>query len=92
MTTFRPLAQALADLAAGNGTIVLNAITPPPFECSVNSSNDLKENGLEAEITIVCNDGADVPADIHSAQEHFEMMSNLSEFGNIWAEIRVQCA
>ena len=92
ISTFRPLAQSLADLAAGNGTIVLKAMTPPPFDCSVDSSKDLEENMFEAHIAICCNDGVNIPADVHSAQEHFEMMSNLSEFGNMMASNRVQCA
>ena len=92
ITTFPPLAQNLADLAAGNGTGVLKTMTPPPFECSVDSSKDLEENDIEAEIAIVCNDGPDVPADVYSAQKHFEMLSNMSEFGNILAAIRVKCA
>jgi hypothetical protein len=85
------LAQGLADLAAGNGTIVLEVMTPPPFECSVDSSKDLEENNLEAHIAIMCNDGADTPADLRSVQKFFEMMSNISEFGNIWAANRVRC-
>ena len=87
--TFSRLAQGLADIAAGNGTIVLQMMTPPPFECS-GDSEDL--NNIEALTTILCNDGADIPADLHSAQKHFEMMSNMSEFGNIMASLRVQCA
>ena len=90
--TFRRLAQSLADLAAGNGTIVLKAMTSPPFECSGDSSKDLEGNPLEAQIAILCNDGANIPADLHSAQKHFEMMSNRSEFGNAWASVRVRCA
>ena len=35
---YRRLAQGLADLAAGNGAIVLRAMTPSPFECSGDSS------------------------------------------------------
>ena len=90
---YRRLAQGLADLAAGNGTIILKTMTPPPFECSRDSSKDLEQNNLEAQIAIMCNDGADIPADLHSAQKHFEMMSNMSEFGNIWASVtRGRCA
>ena len=89
--TYRSLAQGLADLAAGNGTIILKAMTPPPFECSGDSSKGLEQNIIEAQAAIVCNDGADIPADLHSAQKHFEMMSNASEFGNIWAFGRVRC-
>ena len=88
---FRRLAQGLADLAAGNGTIVLKAVIPAPFECSRDPSKGLEQNLLEALTAIFCNDGANVPADLHSAQKHFEMMSNASEFGNIWAFTRVRC-
>ena len=90
--TYYLLAQGLADLAAGNGTFIFKAMNPSPFECSKDSSKDLERNAREAEMAIVCNDGVDIPADLHSAQKHFEMMSNLSEFGNIWAPIRVRCA
>ena len=90
--TFRRLAQGLADLAAGNGTIVLQWMTPsPPFECSGDSSKDLEQNALEAQMAVLCNDGVDIPGDLHSAQKHFEMMSNMSEFGNAWASVRVRC-
>ena len=90
--TYRRLAQGLADLAAGNGTIVLKAMALVPFECSKDSSKGLEQNNIEAQMAILCNDGANIPADLHSAQKHFEMMSNASEFGNIWAFIRVRCA
>jgi hypothetical protein len=88
--TFRPLAQLLAELAAGDGTMAL--MTPPPFECSEDSSKGLERNSLEAQDAIICNDGVNIPADLQSAQKHFEMMSKVSEFGNIWASIRIRCA
>ena len=89
--TYPLLAQALADLAAGNGTIVLNATTPASFECSRDPSKGLGKNDIEAMMAFTCNDGANIPPDLHSAQKHFEMMSNTSEFGNIWAIARVLC-
>ena len=90
--TYGHLSQALADLVTGNGTIVLKGMTSSPFECSRDSSMGLERNNLEAKIAIACNDGVDIPADLHSTQKHFEMMSNMSEFGNLWASHRVQCA
>ena len=45
----RGLVQGLADLAAGNGTIVLKTMTPSPFECSGDSSKDLERNDTELE-------------------------------------------
>ena len=92
IAAYRRLAQGLADLAAGNGTIILKAMTPPPFECSQDSSKDLNQNYIEAQIAIMCNDGANIPTDLHSAQKHFKMMSNMSEFGNLMASIKVRCA
>ena len=90
---YRLLAQGLADLAAGNGTIILKAMTPSPFECSGDdSTKDLEKNHLEAQIAILCNDVVNIPADLQSAQKHFEMMSNVSEFGNLMATVRVRCA
>ena len=88
---YRLLAQGLADLAAGDGTIVLKAMNLPAFECSGDPSEGMEQNNVEAQAAILCNDGADVPADLHSAQKHYEMMSNASEFGNLWAYIRVRC-
>ena len=90
--TFRLLAQGLADLASGNGTIVLKAMTASPLECSGDSSKELEQNNVEALVAILCNDGANIPADLQSAQKHFEMMSNMSEFGNLWAPYGVLCA
>jgi len=79
------LAQSLAELAAGNGT-VFDRLTPSPFECS----EDSKEFDL-ATTAVLCNDGANRPADLPSTRKYFEMMSNLSEFGNILASISASC-
>jgi hypothetical protein len=90
--TFPLLAQGLADLAAGNGTIVFKTMTPQPFECALDSSKDLIQNGIESETAIICNDAASIPGDLQSAQKYFEMISSLSDFGSKLADIRVQCA
>ena len=85
--TYPRLAQGLAELAAGNGTTIFEITTPPPFECS----GDLHNNHDEAQDAILCNDGVDIPADLHSTQKHFKMMSKISEFGTLWASIRTRC-
>ena len=90
--SYRHIAQGLADLASGNGAIILKETILSPFKCSGDSSKGLERNLLEAFIAIHCNDGLDIPADLHSTQKHFEMMSNVSEFGTLWAAFRVQCA
>jgi hypothetical protein len=79
--TYRRLAQGLADLVAGNGTIVLKATAPSPFECSRDSSKDLVRNYLEAQIAIMCNDVANIPADLHSAQKRCQTCLNSVIYG-----------
>ncbi|KAF8816534.1 hypothetical protein BYT27DRAFT_7207371 [Phlegmacium glaucopus] len=78
--TFRLLAQGLAEL-----------LTPSPFECSGDPSKGLEQNLFEAHVAVFCNDAANVPADLQSAQKHFEMMSKTSGFGSIMASIRIHC-
>ena len=91
--TFPLLAQGLAELAAGDGTTIFKMMTPSPFECSGDSSNNkgLEENHSEAQAAILCNDGVDIPADLRSTQKHYEMMSKASKFGNRWASVRTRC-
>jgi hypothetical protein len=89
---FRLLAQGLAELAAGDGSTIFKMMTPPPFECPENPSKELGQNGLDAQAAILCNDGVDIPADLQSTRQHFEMMSKTSEFGKRWASIRIGCA
>ncbi|KAF8816536.1 hypothetical protein BYT27DRAFT_7077196 [Phlegmacium glaucopus] len=90
--SFQRLARGLAELAAGDGTAVLEWTDPPPFECSQDSSKFLEKNSIEASTAIMCNDGVDIPGDLQYAQKHFEMMSKKSEFGKIWSAIVTNCA
>ena len=89
--TFPRLAQGLAELAAGNGTTVFEMAqmkTSPPFECS---GDPPKVHQEESQAAILCNDGVDIPADLHSTQKYFKMMSKISAFGTHWASIRTDC-
>ncbi|KAF8813567.1 hypothetical protein BYT27DRAFT_7044549, partial [Phlegmacium glaucopus] len=90
--SFQRLARGLAELAAGDGTTVLEWADPPPFECSQDSSKLLEANTPEASTAILCNDGVDIPGDLQYAQKHFDMMSRRSEFGKIWSAIVTNCA
>ncbi|KAF8816530.1 hypothetical protein BYT27DRAFT_7077074 [Phlegmacium glaucopus] len=90
--TFRLLAEGLAELAAGDGTRIFKQLTPSPFECSGDPSKGLEQNLFEAQVAVFCNDAANVPADLQSAQKHLEMMSKTSGFGSFIASIRVHCA
>ncbi|KAF8816535.1 hypothetical protein BYT27DRAFT_7182119 [Phlegmacium glaucopus] len=90
--TFQRLARGLAELAAGDGTTMLEWIGLPPIRCSQDPSRWLKYNSFEAMIAIMCNDGVDIPADLQYAQKYFEMMSKKSEFGKIWSVMVANCA
>ena len=85
--SFQRLARGLAELAAGDGTTLLEWMDSSPFECSQDSSELLENNQLEALTAILCNDGVDVPGDLQYAQKHFDMLSKTSEFGKILALI-----
>ena len=92
-TTYRHLAQGLAELAAGNGTTIFEMAqmaVSPPFECSEDPPKVVEQT--EAQTAIFCNDGVNISADLQSTQKHFEMLSKTSEFGNILASVRTYCA
>lgn len=92
-TTYRRLAQGLAELAAGNGTMIFEMTqmaVSPPFECSEDPPKVVEQT--EAQTDIFCNDGVNISADLQSTQKHFEMLSKTSEFGNILASVRTYCA
>ncbi|PPQ95846.1 hypothetical protein CVT26_015976 [Gymnopilus dilepis] len=89
---FQLLAQGLAELAAGNVADVYERATSPPFECSCGSSDEHQfENVRDGQTTISCNDGDDVPGELESAQEYFEMLTGKSNWGDVWARIRFAC-
>ncbi|KAF8959373.1 TAP-like protein-domain-containing protein [Flammula alnicola] len=90
--TFPLLARGLADLASGDGSLLFTAFTPPPFECSCDSSAHIFEVVDDAAMAIICNDGEDVPSNLESAEAHLKMMMNVSDWGEIWSGVRISCS
>ena len=90
--SFPTLARGLAELASGNPQPLFESAMPPPFECSCNSSERVFDWWLtESQFAVLCNDGDDVPDDLKSTEEYFEMMTKASSWGDIWAQLRMGC-
>ncbi|KAF9562407.1 hypothetical protein CPC08DRAFT_663222 [Agrocybe pediades] len=89
--SFRPLATALAALAAGDASLTFDAAFVPPTKCSCDPSDGLFTNVVDAQNAVLCNDGPDVPGDLASTEEYFDLISQTSQWGEIWASIRLGC-
>jgi len=92
---FPRLADALADLAQGNGVKAFEMAHPvePLFKCDCGTTNKQRVWGLlDTNLAIICNDGAEVPEDLESSTKYFEIMTKSSEWGDIWSSARLGCA
>ncbi|PPR04800.1 hypothetical protein CVT26_012973 [Gymnopilus dilepis] len=90
--TFAGLAEDLAALAAGDGTGIFDKVSQPPYQCDCDSSRHQFDQVGDATFAVACNDGDDVPRDLESAKEHFEMLTKASSWADKWAGIRLGCA
>jgi len=89
--TFPALAQALADLAAGNGTTLFNLSPKTPFECACDSSEYQFESVDEAGSAVYCNDGKRISPAYEDLLAHYQTMSETSSFASEWELIRTSC-
>jgi len=89
--SFPTLSRGLAELAAGNPQQLFEWAMPPPFECSCESSERAFAPVRDSQAAVLCNDGDDVPDDLKSTEEYFEMLTKASSWGDIWARIRMGC-
>lgn len=87
--SFPPLAQALADLAAGNASAMYTLNAPPPFACGAPRSS---ANPLESYMTIACGDAAPVADDLASLRAFYEAATSVSSFADLLASTRVVCS
>ena len=89
---FRPLAQALADLAAGNGTALLSLFGDPVvYQCSCDKHAhdwDSLSDGLP---TVACNDGVEVPQSLEELKEFWSDLATVSPFADFFGTIRARC-
>lgn len=90
---FPILAAGLANLAAGDGTLIFALTTAPAFECSCGEGEDdvYPDADTYVRTTISCNDGTPVPNSVEEFQKYYERLSAVTEFADIWAGLRAEC-
>jgi hypothetical protein len=89
----RPLFGALHDLENGDGLAFFESfstsqITPT---CDCESETQDPTGGQESANAVRCADGVPVPTRLEDFYEHFKQLANISIFGDIWTEIRLNC-
>ncbi|KAF9255261.1 hypothetical protein L218DRAFT_967471 [Marasmius fiardii PR-910] len=86
------LAAGLQDLVRdGNGTALFNILEIPRFQCSCDPLQHAFDNVEDASTAILCNDGDVIPSDLENAQQHYDDLIEVSEWGSVWAGIRMSC-
>ncbi|KAJ6579543.1 TAP-like protein-domain-containing protein [Mycena vulgaris] len=88
---FPRLAQALADLSAGNGTALFKMSEQPPFECACDPAEYRFEPVGEAGSAVACNDGARISPEYEDVVAHYHNMSKTSTWADMWEPIRMAC-
>ncbi|KAJ7115336.1 TAP-like protein-domain-containing protein [Mycena epipterygia] len=92
---FVPLAQSLADLAAGNATTMYAATEIAPFECECNATGTaipFHENNYEAGLTIACGDATAVNDTVATLQTFEDDERTVSGFADLWGNWRIVCS
>ncbi|KAJ7663011.1 TAP-like protein-domain-containing protein [Mycena rosella] len=88
---FPDLAQALADLSAGNATALFKVSEKPPFECGCDESQYRFESVGEGGDAVLCNDGQRIPRAYEDIVAHYQKMRETSEWADVWEPIRMSC-
>lgn len=89
---FKPLAGALAQLAAGNGTALLSMFgDPQTYTCSCDEHARDWDWVLEGQTTVACNDGAEVPKSLKELQKYWDGLAGISPFATYVGIIRAGC-
>ncbi|KAF9031836.1 hypothetical protein BDZ89DRAFT_1063719 [Hymenopellis radicata] len=90
--SFSILAQGLAELAAGNGTIIYEMqLDGVPFECATSSSATYL-NTWEAQFAVACGDGVEVTDSVADLEEYWKQVSGISTFADTIIRVRVGCS
>ena len=90
---FPRLAEALSDLANGDGRTLFSLASPPPFECDC-CGKDIHafDNIEDGAMAVRCNDGDEVEGGLEEILRHYEDLSKKSEWGPGWSAFRISCA
>ncbi|KAJ7785021.1 TAP-like protein-domain-containing protein [Mycena maculata] len=89
---FPVLAQALAELSAGNGTALFKMSERAAFKCGCDLSEFRFETVFDGGIAVRCNDGKRMPGSYEDVLEHYQNMSKLSSWADVWQSLRLACA
>ena len=89
---FPPLANALADLLDGDGTMLFQLLETPSFECSCDSPKSPFELVQDGQTAVICTDGKEVNDSLEELKAQYENMAKFTEWAEIWAGIRVRCS
>ncbi|KAG7091884.1 hypothetical protein E1B28_008285 [Marasmius oreades] len=85
------LATGLQDLVDGNGTALYNILDNSRFRCSCDPLEHAFDSVEDATTAIACNDGDPIPSGLEDAFEHYREVLRVSEWGSVWAGIRMTC-
>ena len=89
---FKPLAAAISQLAAGNGTALLSLSgEPKPYTCSCDEHAHDWDEVAEGQTTVACNDGAEVPKSLKELQKYWDGLAGISPFAAYVGAIRAGC-
>lgn len=90
-TDFPLLAQGLADLINGNGTVLYQILEQPLFDCACGTPAPLTSipDGGRA---IMCTDGAEVHDTVDELERFVQSLLIDSQWGEVWASIRIGCS
>ncbi|ESK91344.1 alpha beta hydrolase fold family [Moniliophthora roreri MCA 2997] len=86
------LASGLADLEKGNGTILYQIMEREIFSCSCDPLQHIFDSVIDGLPAVSCNDGDVVPASLEHAEEHYREILKVSEWGSLFAGVRLQCS
>ncbi|KAJ7083878.1 alpha/beta-hydrolase [Mycena epipterygia] len=80
-SSFGPLAEGLAALERGNGTLLYSLSQEAPFQCDCsNEAVPFHLNGVEAGTAVLCGDAAKVTDSIEQLRAFYENAAKTSEF------------
>ncbi|KAF8217173.1 TAP-like protein-domain-containing protein [Mycena galopus ATCC 62051] len=88
---FPILAQALADVARGNGTTLFKMLEIPAFECACDAAQHQFEFVSEGFPAVLCNDGKRISPEYDEVLARYQSLSKTSNWADVWAPIPLQC-
>ncbi|KAG8844400.1 hypothetical protein FRB91_002625 [Serendipita sp. 411] len=91
--TMKVFFEVLKALEEGDGMpfYVFVAGLLPSLSCDCGSKPRPRTGGGEGQSAIICSDAHSLDFDHKAMQKHFEQLSKVSIFGDIWSEIRMSC-